>query len=145
MILTFYKDKMSSEEGRLGDLVKYATNSITGNFFTNRFLQIWDEPTTISLDEILYLTVDIKGEEKSFDYVKYILLDEKYYIENTKLAEAITNTKKKLIVNKKSKKTYIFTTLIIDDLTDDAKERFENKYPKIGNIFFRLEELNEEK
>ena len=144
MILTFYKDKMSSEEGRLGDLVKYATNSITGNFFTNRFLQIWDEPTTIALDEILYLTVDIKDEEKSFDYVKYILLDEKYYIENAKLAEAIINTDKKLIVNKKPKKTYNFEPLNIEKLTDDAKDRFENKYPTIGDIFFRLKELHEE-
>lgn len=137
MILTFYKDKMSSEGGQLGDLVKYSTNSITGNFFTNRFLQIWNDESTIDISDVLYLKVSIKDEVREFDYVKYIELDDKIYIENTSLASAITNTQKKLVIREK---VYNFRVFTRENLADDPKDIFENKYPKVGDIFFRLEE-----
>ena len=136
MFVTFFRSGMTTMSKQL----KLPVDSPVGAFINERFEEIWQDTKTISLENCLYVTVDVIKcgiVHSTYDKVKYILCDQGYYLQNARLFQDIANIAD--INIQINSKVYKPNDIAMDDLPDIVKKLFRSKYMNNGELFICLE------
>lgn len=140
LFVTFFR---AGELTTMSQQLKLHIDSPVSEFINQRFDQIWKDPKTISLEDCLYVKLDIIKSGKfhcTYDRIKYIVCDRGYYIQNAKLFRHIANrTDIHIRIDDKFFKP---KDVEIDDLPAIVQKLFCSKYIKHGELFLFLESMN---
>ena len=140
LFVTFFR---SGELTTMSKQLKLHIDSPVSEFINQRFDQIWQDPKTISLENCLYVKLDIIKSGKyhcTYDNIKYIVHDQGYYIQNATLFRHIANrTDIDIRINGK---LFRPKDIEIDDLPTTVKKLFCSKYIKHGELFICLDLIN---
>jgi hypothetical protein len=130
----------SGKLSTMGKQLKLPVDSPVGGFINERFDEIWQDPRTTTLEDFLYLKVEvIQGgiAQRSYDHVIYIQYPQGYYIQNSALFNDIAN--KQDINIKVKQQEFRARNVFINDLPDSVKKLIKSKYPKTEDLFIILE------
>jgi hypothetical protein len=140
LFVTFFRSGMTTMSKQL----KLPVDSAVSAFINERFEEIWQDPKTISLENCLYVTVDVMKRGiaySTYDKVKYILCDQGYYLQNARLFQDIANIAD--INIRINGKVFKPNDITMDDLPDIVKKLFRSKYLNYGELFISLELLQD--
>ncbi|MBE9004163.1 hypothetical protein IQ259_03740 [Fortiea sp. LEGE XX443] len=136
LFVTFFR---SGKLTTMGKQLRLPVDSPVATFINERFDEIWQDTRTISLENCLYVKVEVIQRnlvQGSYDKVKYILCEQGYYIQNTRLFQDIAN--KQDIQIKIKGRFFKPTGVAMDDLHENVRQLFLNKYPSCGELFIYL-------
>ncbi len=140
LFVTFFR---SGELTTMSQQLKLHIDSPVSEFINQRFDQIWRDPKTISLEDCLYVKLDIIKSGKfhcTYDRVKYIVCNHGYYVQHAKLFRHIANRTD--ITIRIGDKLFQPQDIEIDDLPGIVKKLFCSKYIKHGELFLFLESIS---
>ena len=140
LFVTFFR---SGELTTMSQQLKLHIDSPVSEFINQRFDQIWRDPKTISLEDCLYVKLDIIKSGKyhcTYDKVKYILCERGYYVQNAKLFRHIANRTD--ITIRIGGQPFKPKDIEIEDLPTTIKKLFCSKYIRHGELFLFLELIN---
>ncbi|WP_017313987.1 hypothetical protein [Mastigocladopsis repens] len=139
LFVTFFR---SGKLTTMSKQLKLHIDSPVGAFINERFEEIWQDAKTISLENCLYVTVDViqyGRVQRTYDKVKYVLCDQGYYLQNAKLFQDIAN---KADINIRiNGRVFRQNDVAMDDLPDNVKKLFRSKYMSYGELFIFIELL----
>ncbi|MDZ8237611.1 MAG: hypothetical protein RMZ69_10640 [Nostoc sp. ChiQUE01a] len=139
LFVTFFR---SGKLTTMSEQLKLHIDSPVSAFINQRFEEIWQDAKTISLENCLYVTIDVIQSGKiqdTYDKVKYIFCDLGYYIQNSALLKNITNIQD--INIRMSGKSFKPKVVDINDLPASVKKLFQSKYMNYCELFIYLELL----
>ncbi|KYC42383.1 hypothetical protein WA1_20665 [Scytonema hofmannii PCC 7110] len=120
--------------------LKLPVNSPMAEFINERFDEIWQDPKTKSLEDRLYVKVEVTQggmTQGIYDKVQYIRCEEGYYIQHAELFNDIAN---KQNINLKIRgRTFKYKNVVINDLSEIVQKLFLSKYPRVEKLFIFLE------
>ena len=137
LFVTFFR---SGKLSTMGKQLKLPVDSPVGGFINERFDEIWQDMRSITLEDFLYLKVEvIQGgiTQRSYDHVMYIEYPQGYYIQNSALFNEIAN--KQDINIRVKQQEFRARNVFINDLPDSIKNLIKSKYPKTEDLFIILE------
>ncbi|GAB1543450.1 hypothetical protein NUACC21_61240 [Scytonema sp. NUACC21] len=124
----------------MGKQLKLPINSPMAEFINERFDEIWQDARTRSLEDRLYLQVEVTqggAIQRIYDKVQYIRCEQGFYIQNAELFNDIAN---KPNINLKIKgRIFKHKNVVINELPEIVQKLFLSKYPMGEKLFIFLE------